>query len=123
MVTPMQLCKPSFDYTNNQPDQSNPPNFAPTKKPCGDIAAGYTSITLSGNFTGDQNAPVDLGQNIDVKVVGPDGKTAVVLCASSAGAQGPEKCSKAGAVSGPGTYTLVYDGGGAVTFTGSVDIA
>lgn len=118
----MDLCKPSFDFTTNQPDPTTQ-GFTPTKKACGDVAAGYTSIMLTGNFTNPAASGIIVGQGIDVKIVGPDGKTAVATCTTSAGDQVPVKCSKSGSLSVSGAYSVIYDGGGAVSFAGTISIS
>lgn len=117
----MELCKPSIDYSAAQPDQATPGNFLPQKKACGPVGAGYTTITLTGNFT--STAPVDVSSGIDLKIVGPDGKTAVASCRATAGTASPEKCSGSGSLLGPGDYSYIGDGGGAVKFDGSVMIS
>ena len=118
---PMDLCKPSFDYSTATPDQGNPGGFTPSKKACGTVAPGYTTFNLNGTFTFD--TPVAVGQGIDVKLVGADGKTAVATCALSAGDMpSPVKCTKNGAVTA-GDYSFIYDGGGAAKFAGTLSIS
>jgi hypothetical protein len=114
---PMELCKVTNDYSTMTPDPTT--QTASKKGACGTVAAGYTTATLNVTFA--TTAPVALTQGASVKLVGADGKTAIATCTINPGDMGPIKCAKEGAVTA-GDVSLLYEGFGGVTVSGTVEV-
>ena len=113
-----ELCPVSKDFSGQQPAPGA--TTVTTAGDCGTVPAGYTQITLNGNFT--STAPALVHQGIAVRVLDAAG-TAVLTCSAPAPpATSPAACTQQGPVT-PGAYTLAFDGFGAVSFAGSVGIS
>jgi hypothetical protein len=124
----MALCsKVTYDFSGNQPDPSNPGSFTVGKKDCGTASAGYTSAAMSVNWSdptgGQAPSGLALANGLAVKLIDPSKKT-VATCAGPQGPYTPPdtvKCT--GTLTGPGDYTLEFDGSGAVTGSVTVNIS
>lgn len=116
---PRELCAANKDFTQNTPDPTT--QSAVSSADCGTVTAGYTKITLSGNFTA--GTPPVAGPGIVVKVLDSTGAVA-----ASCNGPPPGPVTAATACAGEGTaaagaYTLQYEGTGSVMFAGSVQIS
>lgn len=118
---PRELCALSFDFQTNTPNPGPPPTAGVSTADCGTVPAGYTSMTLSGNFSSSE--PVTIANGIAVSVLDAAG-TVVMSCAGPGpGAAGVTACSGSGSAVAGGAYTLQYAGEGNVDFAGSITIA
>lgn len=117
---PKELCALSFSFSGNT--QAGAPPTHVTTAACGSVTAGYTTLTLSGNFTAASGAPVYAAEGISVTIVDAAG-TAVASCAGpSAGAAAPVACTGSGSVM-VGEYSVTYNGVGNVDFAGTATIS
>lgn len=118
---PRELCALSFDFQTNTPNPGPPPAPGMTTADCGTVAAGYTTMTLAGNFTSAE--PVTVANGITVTVLDAAG-TAVMSCAGPGpGPAAVTACSGTGAAVAGGAYTIQYAGEGNVDFAGSIVVS
>lgn len=118
---PKELCAVSKDFSGQQP--APPATTISSTGACGTVTAGYTKISIMGNFTTGGGAPVQLAEGINVKVVDAAGAP-VLTCAGPAqpGQAATIPCTQEGTAAA-GDYTLLFEGAGNVAFAGSVTIS
>lgn len=117
---PKELCALTFSFAGNT--QPGPPPTHVTSAACGAVTAGYSTITLSGNFTAASGAPVYATEGISVSIVDAAG-TSVASCSGPApGPAAAVACTGSGSVMA-GDYSVVYNGVGNVDFAGTAMIS
>lgn len=113
-----ELCPVTKDFQSQQPDPAT--QTAITTGDCGTVTAGYTKLTLTGNFTSGE--PVMLAQGINVKVLDSTGAAVITCPGPGPGAQAVTACSGESAAAA-GAYTLQFEGVGNIDFAGSVTVS
>lgn len=118
---PKELCAVTKDFSTQQP--APPATTITSTGTCGAVTAGYTKIAINGNFTANAGAPVQLAEGINVKVLDAAG-TAVLTCVGppTPGQAATIACAQEVAAAA-GDHSLLFEGAGTVTFTGSVTVS
>jgi hypothetical protein len=73
---PRELCALTFDFQTNTPNPGPPPAPGIVGADCGTVTAGYTKLTISGNFTSGE--PLMLANAIAVKILDASGAPVLI---------------------------------------------
>lgn len=119
---PKALCTIGKDFSSQQPDPAT--QQATSTGDCGAVTAGYTTVTLEGNWTAATPLPVNVQQGVAVDIVDAAG-TVVASCAgpSPGPMQAATPCAPVTGSVTPGAYTLVFHGAGSIRFDGTATIS